>query len=48
MERDREINRQATDQQKLDLKRQELASRERIAEKQVQVARENKNKYDKE
>jgi hypothetical protein len=48
LERDREINRQATDQQKLDLKRQELASRERIAEKQVQVARENKNKYDKE
>ncbi len=48
IERDREINRQATEQQKLDLKRQELASRERIAEKQVQVARTNKNKYDEE
>lgn len=48
MERDREINRQATEQQKLDLKRQELASRERIAQKQVQVAQTNKNKYDKE
>lgn len=48
LERDREINRQATEQQKLDIKRQELASRERIAEKQVQVARTNKNKYDKE
>ncbi len=48
LERDREINRQATEQQKLDIKRQELAARERIAEKQVQVARTNKNKYDKE
>lgn len=48
LDRDREINRQATEQQKLDLKRQELASRERIAEKQVQVAQTNKNKYDKE
>lgn len=48
LNRDKEINRQATEQQKLDLKRQELASRERIAEKQVQVAQTNKNKYDKE
>jgi hypothetical protein len=48
LERDREINRQATEQQKLDIKRQELAARERIAEKQVPVARTNKNKYDKE
>lgn len=48
LNRDKEINRQATEQQKLDLKRQELASRERIADKQVQVAQTNKNKYDKE
>jgi hypothetical protein len=48
LERDREINRQATEQQKLDIKRQELAARERIANKQVEVARTNKNKYDKE
>ena len=46
LNRDKEINRQATEQQKLDLKRQELASRERIADKQVQVAQTNKNKYD--
>lgn len=46
--RDRETSRQATEQQKIDLKRQELQAKERIAEKQLQVARTNKNKYDKE
>jgi len=46
--RERETNRQAADQQKIDLKRQELQTKERIAEKELQVARTNKNKYDKE
>ena len=48
LERDKETNRQLTEQQKLDLKRQELQSKERIADKQIQVARINKNKFDKE
>lgn len=48
LERDRDVQKQATEQQKLAIKREELAARERIANKQVQVARENKNKYDKE
>ena len=45
--RDRELNRTVTEQKKLELKRQELLSKERIAEKELQVARTNKNKYDK-
>jgi hypothetical protein len=47
MARDSALAKQANEQQKNDLKRQELATRERIADKQVQVARVNKNKYDK-
>jgi hypothetical protein len=47
LSRDAALTKQASEQQKLDLKRQEIASRERIADKQVQVARVNKNKYDK-
>jgi hypothetical protein len=47
MTRDSALAKQANEQQKNDLKRQELATRERIADKQVQVARVNKNKYDK-
>jgi hypothetical protein len=45
--RDRELNRTITEQKKLELQRQELLSKERIAEKQLQIARTNKNKYDK-
>ena len=45
--RTREINAQADNQQKNDLKRQELQTRERIANAQVQIAATNKNKYDK-
>ena len=44
--RDRELNRTITEQKKLELQRQEIMSRERIAEKQLQIARTNKNKYD--
>ena len=45
--RDRELNRTITEQRKLELQRQEMISKERIAEKQLQIARTNKNKYDK-
>lgn len=45
--RTRELNKNIFDQQKLQLSKEELTTRERIANKQVQVARINKNKYDK-
>jgi hypothetical protein len=45
--RDRELNRTVSEQKKLELKRQELLSKERIAEKELQIAQTNKNKYDK-
>lgn len=45
--RTREINQAANDQQKNDLKNKELTVRQNIAEKQLQVAAINKNKYDK-
>jgi hypothetical protein len=48
MARERDLNKQMTEQQKLNLQREELRSRERIADKQLQVAQTNKNKYDKE
>jgi hypothetical protein len=45
--RTREINKAASDQQKNNLKNKELMVRQNIAEKQLQVAAINKNKYDK-
>jgi hypothetical protein len=46
--REKELNKNAIDQQKVSLQRQELQTRKEIADKQLQVARTNKNKYDKE
>jgi hypothetical protein len=45
--REKELNKNAAEQQKLNLQRQELQTRKEIADKQLQVARTNKNKYDK-
>jgi len=45
--RTREVNQQINDQEKNSLKNKELQVRETIANKQVQVAAMNKNKYDK-
>jgi hypothetical protein len=45
--REQEINKRQGSVEKLDMKRQELQSRERIADKQLQIARVNKNRYDK-
>ena len=45
--REQEINRNNGDREKMNLQREELAARKDIAEKQLQVARTNKNKYDK-
>jgi hypothetical protein len=47
LKREQESNKSTQFQRQEQLKREELASRERIAEKTLQVARENKNKYDK-
>ena len=47
LEREREINKTATSREQLRIKQQEIAAKERIAEKQVEIARLNKNKYDK-
>jgi hypothetical protein len=47
LKRESEINKQVNEQTKANLKREELQTRERIANKQVQVAAMNKNKYDK-
>ena len=45
--REQEINRTNMDREKMNLQREELSTRKDIAEKQLQVARTNKNKYDK-
>lgn len=44
--REQEINKNALSQQQLRLKEQELQTKQRIAEKQLEIARTNKNKYD--
>ena len=46
LEREKEVNKTATSREQLRIKQQEIAAKERIAEKQVEVARINKNKYD--
>lgn len=47
MRREASVAKNAIDQQKLDLQRQELQTRKEIAQKQVEVARTNKNRFDK-
>lgn len=47
LNRQKEMNRMVTEDQKMNLKREELRSRERIADKQVRIASINKNRYDK-
>jgi hypothetical protein len=44
--REQEVNKNAVSQQQLRLKEDELRTREKIADKQLEVARTNKNKYD--
>ena len=46
LKREQEINKSMQNQRNTDLKQQELQVRERIADKQVEIARVNKNKYD--
>ena len=44
--REQEINKNSTNQQKLNLDREKIQAQKEIADKQLQIARENKNKYD--
>jgi hypothetical protein len=47
LEREKEANRNSLAAQKNDLERQKLQVQQNIADKQLQVARENKNRFDK-
>jgi hypothetical protein len=44
--REQEINKNSTNQQKIQIERERLQTQKEIAEKQLEIARENKNKYD--
>ena len=44
--REQEVNKSANNSQKLQIEREKLAAQKEIADKQLQVAKENKNKYD--
>ena len=46
IKRESEINKGAMHQDKMGIERERLQTQREIAEKQLQVARENKNKYD--
>jgi hypothetical protein len=47
LKREQEVNKNNRDAQSLNLKREELNTRKEIENKQLEVAKENKNKYDK-
>jgi hypothetical protein len=47
LKRESEVKKDARESQKLSVKREEIAARKEIADKQVEVAKTNKNKYDK-
>jgi hypothetical protein len=47
LDREREVNKMSITRETNQLKEKEISSRERIAEKQLEIARTNKNKYDK-
>jgi hypothetical protein len=46
LQREKEINRINIDTQKNDIEREKIAAQKEIADKQLQIAQENKNKYD--
>ena len=47
LDREKEVNRMSAIRETNQLKDKEISSRERIAEKELEIARVNKNKYDK-
>jgi hypothetical protein len=46
LERQKEANRTSSNNQKAELEREKLMVQQNIADKQLQIARENKNKFD--
>jgi len=44
--REQQVHKNSTEQQKMGIEREKLQTQQQIAEKQLQIARENKNKYD--
>jgi hypothetical protein len=47
LQREKQTNENYRENQKIDIERQKLNTQREIADKQLQIARENKNKYDK-
>ena len=47
LKREERTNSLISEQKHINLKKEEISSKERIADKELQIARENKNKYDK-
>ena len=47
MEREKESSKQTMNREKLMVEREKIAASKEIADKQLQIARENKNKFDK-
>jgi hypothetical protein len=46
LQRDKQSNENMRNSQKMDIEREKLAAQREIADKQLQIARENKNKFD--
>jgi hypothetical protein len=46
LKRESEVNKMATSKEKMSIERERLQTQKEIADKQLQIARENKNKYD--
>jgi hypothetical protein len=47
LQREKQVNENSRQSQKMDIEREKLAVQQNIADKQLQIARENKNKFDK-
>jgi hypothetical protein len=46
LQREKEVNRMNNDAQKNQIEREKIAAQKEIANKQLQIAQENKNKFD--
>ena len=46
LQKEKEVNRMNNEAQKNQIEREKIAAQKEIADKQLQIARENKNKYD--
>jgi hypothetical protein len=46
MQREKQMNENSRQSQKMDIEREKLQAQKDIADKQLQIARENKNRFD--